>query len=63
LARNEIDLPKKEAHPPFFKGRLGPSAAVTGVPVREDSMAGYGLFVLMLAVGTATVGYFWLRND
>ncbi|MEK8123112.1 hypothetical protein WOB59_08530 [Methylocystis sp. IM4] len=29
----------------------------------EDAMAGYGLFVLVLAVGAATVGYFWLRND
>jgi len=26
-------------------------------------MAGYGLFVLVLAVGTATAGYFWMRND
>ncbi len=29
----------------------------------EDLMAGYGLFVLILAVGTATVGYYWMRND
>jgi hypothetical protein len=29
----------------------------------ENIMAGYGLFVLILAVGTATAGYFWLRND
>ncbi len=32
-------------------------------PSREAPMAGYGLFVLVLAVGTATLGYFWLRND
>jgi hypothetical protein len=29
----------------------------------EANMAGYGLFVLILAVGAATAGYFWLRND
>jgi len=29
----------------------------------EVIMAGYGLFVLVLAVGTATAGYFWMRND
>ncbi|MGJ0505983.1 MAG: hypothetical protein ACR652_02365 [Methylocystis sp.] len=30
---------------------------------REDAMAGYGLFVLILAVGAATLGYFWMRDD
>lgn len=29
----------------------------------EVAMAGYGLVVLVFAVATATVGYYWLRND
>jgi len=30
---------------------------------RRIQMAGYGLFVLVLAVGVATIGYYVMRND
>ncbi len=46
---------------------VAPAATSTAcskvLPAKEDRMAGYGLFVLVVAVGTATVGYYWLRND
>lgn len=48
------------------EGRLHPKAgrpSVTTILTLEEIMAGYGLFVLILAVGTATAGYFWMRND
>lgn len=40
-----------------------PKAGAVLIHFRENAMAGYGLFVLVLAVGAATLGYFWLRED
>lgn len=40
-----------------------PKAGAVLILFRENAMAGYGLFVLILAVGAATLGYFWLRDD